>query len=184
MRVLLSSTRPRRAVGEKAPGGFFLKGGFPGAAFGVRDRSLGQRLVTSFMPGSATFLPHLMTRSQALRHGRHFWRLAVIRHHHVPGRTARRTWLRVQLPAGLRCGYVGLFVGRRRRAANLLVISMATSGVPVRRRRETPDLCVTNHGVGPADGARASSRQIVASPFFKDVCAHWSGSRLARCLDG
>ena len=44
VRVLLSSTRPRRAVGEKAPGGSFLKGGFPGAAFGARD----SRLTTKF----------------------------------------------------------------------------------------------------------------------------------------
>src|SRR5262249_36855023 len=52
-----------------------------------------------------------MTRSQALRHERqgafgglqngHFWRLAAIRHHHVPGRTARRTWLRVQRSAAM-----------------------------------------------------------------------------------
>jgi len=44
VRVLLSSTRPRRAVGEKAPGGFFLKGGFPGAAFGACDRSLSRSI--------------------------------------------------------------------------------------------------------------------------------------------
>ena len=68
------------------------------------------------------------------------WTLLASVHHHVPGRTARRTWLRVQLPAVLRCGYVGSFVGRRRPAANLLVMSMVTRGVALRRRRETPDL--------------------------------------------
>src|SRR6516225_8855872 len=69
------------------------------------------------------------------------WALLASGHHHVPGRTARRTWLRVQLPAGLRCGYVGSFVGRRRRAANLLVISTVTRGVVPPTARDTRPLC-------------------------------------------
>ena len=52
---------------EEIPGGSFLTGGFPGAAFGARDShwSVDRRLVTSFMPGSATFLPHLTIRLPA-----------------------------------------------------------------------------------------------------------------------
>ena len=140
-------------------------------------------LVTSFMPGSATFLPHLtvplpaedaIAGVEAWRAGGIWrsaeWALLASGHHHVPGRRARRTWLRVQLPAGIQCGYVGSFMGRRRQAENLLGISMVASGVPPPAAR-TPDLCVTNHGVGPTDGARASSRQIVAAPFFKTFAA-------------
>src|SRR5262249_13385228 len=51
----------------------------------------------------------------------------------VPGRTARRTWLRVQQPAA----NVGSSVGRRRQAPNLLVISMMTRGVESANRLPT-----------------------------------------------
>ena len=151
------------------------------------------------MPGSATFSPHLTARLPVydaiagveawtaafggLQNG-HFWRLCII-----------------MFPAGRRAGpgggfsyqpesdaamWVHLWVGVGKRRI-LLVISIVARGVLIRRR---PDLCDKSWR-WPGRWARA--RQIVAAPFFKtfarsgvfkDVCARWSGSRLARCLDG
>src|SRR5215831_12439308 len=75
----------------------------------------------------------------------------------VPGRTARRTWLRVQQPAA----NVGSSVGRRRQAPNLLVISMMTRGVGVRQSLAHARLC------GPPV---IQSRIVWILPFFL-ICA-------------
>jgi len=82
--------------------------------------------------------------------------LAAIRHHYVPGRPARRTWLRVQPPAGIRCADVGPLVGTAQRVTNFLVISMMVGGWLIRQspsgRAESADLvCAVaprSHNVG------------------------------------
>ena len=97
--------RPPFVQMKNTPGGSFRGADFQArhSARAIDHRSVDRRLVTSFMPGSATFLPHLTVRlpvydaiagveawaaGGSLQNG-HFWGLAAIRHHHVPGRTAR-----------------------------------------------------------------------------------------------
>ena len=116
------------------------------------DHWVGRSAVYPFMPGSATFSPHLTARLPVydaiagveawtaafggLQNG-HFWRLCII-----------------MFPAGRRAGpgggfsyqpesnaamWVHLWVGVGKRRI-LLVISIVARGVLIRRRRETPDL--------------------------------------------
>src|SRR6516225_9196724 len=64
---------------------------------------------------------------------------------------------------------------------------MVTRGVQV-RPRDTRPLCDKSrwpgrwHGVGPADGARASSRRIVADPFFKTFARSGDGFSLPKFI--
>jgi len=89
--------------------------------------------------------------------------LAAIRHHYVPGRPARQTWLRVQLPAAIRCADVGPLVGTAQRVTNLLVTSMMVRGGLIRQSPPSR----------PADCA--AKAPIVAAPFFKTrACVFYS----------
>src|SRR5262249_6343232 len=49
--------RPPFVQMKNTPGGSFPRGGFPGAAFGARDRSLG-RSIGGWLPVSCLGLPH------------------------------------------------------------------------------------------------------------------------------